>query len=115
MAVSVSTGTTAGRSQFVLGDRRATIIDVTFDSSYPTNGESLVLTPYVQGPIAAVFASVKTNLEANEANVVAAVYDRVNSKILLFNRAAGDAADLQEVANTTDLTGCVVTLFIIGE
>lgn len=106
MAVSVSTGTTKGRSQFVLGNRRAAIIEVTFDSSYPTGGETLDLEPYIQGPVAAVFCDVKATNASDD--VQGARYDRTNSKIVLVDFDS-------EIADTTDISDTVVVLFIIGE
>lgn len=99
----------------LLGNRRVVTGRITFDSSYPTGGESLPLTALglttVQNiDITNVFASSTTSY------VVAWNKSATAPLLQVFfgdNNNAADAAFL-EVANTTDLSATVVRFEATG-
>ncbi len=95
----------------VFGDRYVRIWDVTFDTSYPTGGESLTaadldlrVVEFVQGDSKGTGWVVQ--------------YDYANSKLKVFgvNSAEATAAVqvLDEVADTTNLSTVVVRLMAVG-
>ena len=109
----------------VIGSRQMTTLDITFDSSYPTGGESLDLDDYV-GTIDMVMCET-----SNEGHSV--FYDRTNKKLKLFTSAVGvvidsatgsNANDLSteltvadayaEVADTTDCSTVTTTIVVYG-
>lgn len=89
------------------GDRiRMMVVSIDFDNSYPTGGEALDLSgdfPILLG----VFT------DGGKAGYVPQ-YDYANKKILMYE-AGADAAALDEVADTTDLSAITgVKLLAIG-
>lgn len=120
MAVTVSTGTHAGRDGLnALAARYTSIVRVTFDSSYPTGGEPFDPKKYVGFTPAVVLVIPRYSSGATGAAGRVFEYDHTNKKIVAFQQkdpAAAGGADIQlpEVANTTDLSGVVVDVVIIG-
>ena len=97
----------------VTGNRLTVALKITFDSSYPTNGEALDLTAYV---------SNIENVAIEESGGYVFQYDRTNKKLKAFNVAASDqtptaditAAALAEVTNATNLSSVVTYLTVTG-
>lgn len=83
----------------VSGNRRSNIVDVTFDSSYPTGGEAL--TPAQLGLI-----SVDTVLADGKLGYTFP-YDRTNQKLLAFNGTT-------QAANEADLSAVTTRVVAIG-
>tara|TARA_R100001509_G_C4882301_1_gene220552 strand:- start:3549 stop:3860 length:312 start_codon:yes stop_codon:yes gene_type:complete len=88
----------------VTGNRLTVALKVTFDDSYPTNGEALDLTAYV------------SNIETVHVEVSGGFvfqYDRTNKKLKAFEAGAdGDALD--EVDNATNLSSVVTYVTVTG-
>ena len=124
MALTV---TQKGRDN-VIGTRKMIVLDITFDSSYPTGGEALDLTDYV-GTIESVTIEQKDGYQF--------MYDRANKKVKVFSPtldvvivdsdgpAASDnnlVAELDgttanratEVANLTNLSTLSTTIVLTG-
>lgn len=89
-----------GRST-VFGNKKVTVADITFDSSYPTGGEDL-------NPSALGLAFVDF-LVADGANGYNMVYDYANSKLKAYGSTAGT-----EVANATNLATVVCRVMAVG-
>lgn len=79
------------------------LVDVTFDSSYPTGGEPLTASDLGFGSVLSVVGDV---LPSGAVRYVA--YDRTNSKLLAFD------ADGAQIADTTSLATITVRLLVRG-
>lgn len=93
-----------------VGHRRGVIVDVDFDSSYPTGGESLTASDLG-------FAGTVDLLLAEPQSGYVFEYDRVNSKLLAYYGDNNNASDgpLIEVPNTTNLSTVTnVRVFAVG-
>ena len=85
------------------------VIDVTFDSSYPTGGETLDFTTLGFDTVLAVIPAGKTTGGYEFA------YDYGNSKIIAYwVDTSVDGAAMAQVANTTDLSAVVARFVVIG-
>jgi len=113
MAVTVSTGVTKGRAgPNALGARPTAVYSITFDSSYPTNGEAVNLAALCGFTPAFVFFSQRAPLTGGYHFV----WDRTNKKILVFwVDTTVDGAAMAEVANTTNLSTLVVDVLLVGD
>ena len=105
MALTVTT-----KSNFVIGDRRAVIADIDFDSSYPTGGEDL--TPETLG-----FTSRADFVLAEPAGGYLFEYDHTGKKLIARrgdnpNAAAAPAVEVTAATNLSTVTG--VRIFAIG-
>lgn len=111
MALTIARVTGADRIE---GNKKVKVRDVTFDNSYPTTGE----------PLAAADVGLKViefvrGLSAKNATGTLGLplaYDYTNSKLqaLEYNGAAAGVAQLQEVANTTNLAAFTARLEFVG-
>lgn len=82
--------------------------NVTFDSSYPTGGESITPTNLsLLSQIVSMFGSPDS-----DANAYRLSFDYTNSKLMVFSQGAADAGD--EVANTTDLSALSFNCEFVG-
>lgn len=106
MALTVASINSDGLDADVWGRTRVRIVDVTFDNSYPTNGESFAPSDVGLHEIDAVIVTGDTG-----GYVVQ--YDRANEKLVAYE-AGADGAALDEVANTTDLSSVTITAIAIG-
>lgn len=85
------------------------VIDVTFDSSYPTGGEALDFTTLGFDTVLAVIPAGKTTGGYEFA------YDYGNSKIIAYwVDTTVDGAAMAEVANATNLSTVVARFVVIG-
>jgi hypothetical protein len=88
----------------VTGNRLTVALKITFDSSYPTGGETLDLTAYVN--------NIETVMVETSGGFVFG-YDRTNKKLKAFEAGAdGDALD--EVDNATNLSTVVTFISVTG-
>jgi len=79
-------------------------LKITFDASYPTGGEALDLTAYVN--------NIETAMVETSGGFVFG-YDRTNKKLKAFEAGAdGDALD--EVDNATNLSTVVTFITVTG-
>jgi hypothetical protein len=81
---------------------------ITFDSSYPTNGEAVVYGDFKFG---LELAHLQT--EGASTNGYVSQWDKATGKIQMYE-AGADAAALDEVANTTDLSAELVNFIAFG-
>ena len=102
--------TVTPRQNFVIGDRRAVIADVDFDSSYPTGGEDLL-------PTTLGFTSRADFVLVEPAGGYTFEYDHTNSKVIARqgdnpNAAAAPAVQVPNTTNLSAVTG--VRVLAIG-
>lgn len=91
------------------GNKKVVVVDVTFDSSYPTGGESLTAANLGLTKIQYVAPGVA------DTNYVTR-YDYTNSKLLAYTSDYSTDVDgpLIEVANATSLATADVRLLVVG-
>lgn len=99
------------------GNTQTTLLTVTFDSSYPTGGESFNADNYGLGRMVSItFAGKGTGTGFVPS------YDATNKKILLFQGPPGDgqavspgpAVPLPEVGDTEDASSAVFLVTIVS-
>ena len=97
------------------GDKRVRVYDVTFDSSYPTGGESLTPADVGLKIIHTVQGSPARNADGPLAHPI--VYDYANSKLLAhqFDGSALSTQAFEEVAAGADLSAFSTRLMIVGK
>lgn len=88
----------------VTGNRLTVALKITFDSSYPTGGEALDLTSYVN--------NIETAMIEGSGGYVFE-YDRTNKKVKAFE-AGADGAALDEVTAATNLSTVVTYVTVSG-
>lgn len=98
--------------QTVFGNRKVVFAKVTFDSSYPTGGESLV--PSDLGLKSIDFISDQTAAADAGTTAIVTKYDYTNQKLQAFWGNAGTASVLPEVTGTTDLQTYISRHVVIG-
>lgn len=105
--------TLTNKRRWSVGPYRMVTADATFDSSYPTGGESLTAADLALLRLDTVVLTPAVN-----ATPVAAVlrYDAANSKVLAYQADGGEAglASLKQVADTTDLSAYSFQIVGIG-
>ena len=89
----------------VTGNRLTVALKITFDNSYPTGGEALDLTQYVN--------NIETvHIENMDGYLLE--YDRANGKVLAFESGA-DGSNNDEVANASSaLNGKISFITVSG-
>lgn len=101
MAIAIGKVTLDNRN-FVIGNRRQVVVDVTLDNSYPTGGYALSLaTLGVDGVTDYVIATSTSTGHTFS-------YNYSTSKLMAFNGTT-------QIANTTDLSAVVVRLIAQGK
>jgi hypothetical protein len=113
MALTVSTGTNPGRNgPNVMGQRKTAVLRLSFDDSYPTGGEAIAFSQYVDFTPDMVFVSQR--LPVDVAYVF--TYDHAGQLLQAFwVDTSVDGAALAEVADETDLSAVVVDVLLIGD
>jgi hypothetical protein len=106
MVLTVGTPEGAPTETGVPGNLKYRIVKITFDSSYAAGGEALTATTLGFETVALVIA------QAEDSGYVAQ-YDYTNSKLALYE-AGADAAALDEVAATTDVSAVIVRCLVLG-
>lgn len=102
MALTLARVATQKHQPQAIGTLRTVLIDVTFDASYPTGGESL--TPEMVGLVGILGGFPVSWTAAHAGYTVRLAGDRV----LVYD----DEGD--EIADTTDLSALVLRLLIVG-
>lgn len=98
------------KKEFVIGDRKAVLADVTFDNSYPTGGEPLAKKD--------LFFDVEVDhVDASPAGGFTFHWDDANAKLLAYqgDNTNAAAAPSVQVANATDLHTVTTRVFAIGK
>jgi len=91
-------------------EKQRAIYQVTLDSSYPTGGEAADFTSLA--PFSAVDCVLVHG--SDSANGYVPQWDSSNDKLMMYE-AGADAAALDEVANTTDLSAETIVVEVIGD
>jgi hypothetical protein len=104
--------TIAAQRVWAAGSVKLATIDVTFDSSYPDNGESLTGADLGMD-ILLDFVSDGFAMKSDGTLGVMTKYDYANSKLLAFK--SNTAANPQEVGDTASLDTYKVRLLILGK
>ena len=99
---------------FTSGNKRHRVYDVTFDSSYPTGGESLTASDVNLRKIEQLIVHGPATATRGGTTGVLATYDYTNSKLQAFWGNAGTASVLPEVTNTTDIATQICRITAIG-
>lgn len=114
MAITVSTGTTKGRANDVIGARRVTRVRVTLDTSYPTGGYSFDPKSAVNGGHNGAVSIVKLFPRwvtgATGSTTRRFEYDYTNKKIIGFVTSTG-----VEIGNAVDVSGVVLDVEVISD
>lgn len=93
-------------------DAKIVVAEFTFDSSYPTGGEAIDIINQL-GISDVYFVAIEQVTPLDTAYVVH--YDRTNAKLVVdWVDTTVDGAALAEVADTTNLSGLKVRLFVYG-
>lgn len=90
---------------YSVGNYRIEVVDLTFDSSYPTGGEALTLT-HISKPFFGICTII--GLGAADGAAIGAKYDPGTGKVLVY-------ATTGQVANATDCTDLVVRVAVFGK
>lgn len=91
----------------IVGAQKETTKDVTFDSSYPTNGEALTASDLGLNRVEYATAVPITGTGGGE-NVAFAKYDVTNSKLILYNETPA------EIGNASDVSTVIVRVVARG-
>lgn len=106
MAITITTPSGATEGATIGGASKFTIKRIQLDDSYPTGGESLTAANLGMTALHIVICDT-------ESSGYVAQYDYTNSKIEVYE-AGADAAALDEVADTTDLSAVYVRVLAYG-
>lgn len=109
MALTIAKVTGADHTD---GNKRIKVRTITFDSSYPTGGESLTAADVKLRKIEFVSDGVARNTAGTLA--VNTSYDYTNSKLFAYETAGTVDTAHKEVTNATDLSTYSVRLRIEG-
>jgi len=97
MALTIATSSAGVEfERGVPGDMQYRVFEITFDSSYPTGGESMTAADIG-------FSKIEFITFAGGDGGYVFDYDFANSKVIVY-RSAGSAAALGQVPNTTNLS-----------
>ena len=105
MAVSVARSTGVPGPLMSLGGLRAVVVDITYDSSYPTGGETLTAADVGLGEI--LFAQMTPAIKSDTTAAVLPYYHVATGKIITYWGNAGSASILPETTDTTSLSGYI--------
>ena len=110
MALTVSAADPLLDTQF-FGQLKVKFVDVTFDSSYASGGESLTARDLGLQEVLIVLAET-----AQDSDAYLVKYDKANAKLLCFVQAAGgdSVAGLAQASALDDLSGVTVRLMAMG-
>lgn len=101
-------------SAYTSGNKRHRVYDVTFDSSYPTGGESLTAADVNLRKIEELIVHGPATATRGGTTGVLATYDYTNSKLQAFWGNAGTASVLPEVTDTTNVATQICRITAIG-
>lgn len=97
----------------VAGNKKVRYRTVTFDSSYPTDGEAIAASDFGLKKIE-VLEVCGLAMKTDESDAVAVSHDPTAGTLVAFQSTTGAPAKLVEVANTTDLSAYSVIVKAIG-
>jgi hypothetical protein len=118
MALTITqvTHPNAAHTEFSFGPFRARIVDISFDSSYPTGGETL--TPEMLGwsELIGVMEIVPPMNEAQTLSLQSGAWPYQGDLFMQAFRAPADASDapFDEVASTGNLSGYTGRYLVFG-
>ena len=112
MALTVAKVT--GQQDFVAGNRKHKVRTITFDSSYPTGGESLTAADLGLKSITEIRPHGSFRAAAN-TSAIEVSFDYTNAKLIAFWGNAGTASVQPEVTNTTDLSTYSGRITAVGQ
>lgn len=101
-------------ASFTISNKKLRVYDVTFDSSYPTGGESLTAADVGLKKIEQLIVHGPATATRGGTTGVLATYDYTNSKLQAFWGNAGTASVLPEVTDTTDIATQICRITAIG-
>lgn len=90
---------------YAVGNLRCEVVDLTFDSSYPTNGEALTLN-HISAPVFGLCNII--SLGSADGAAISAKYVPSTGKVIVY-------ATTGEVANATDCTDLIVRVAVWGQ
>ena len=98
---------------YSLGNLKAVLVDLTFDSSYPTGGE--VLTPSLVGLTTIVHVSSAYALHSTPTTAVGVVWNPATGKLIaLYSTANASNVPIAEAGSTDDLSAFTCRCMIYG-
>lgn len=89
---------------YSVGNLKMEVVDVTFDSSYPTSGETATLV-HINNPVFGICSI--TSLGTADGAAISAKYVPSTGKVIVY-------ATTGEVANATDCTDLIVRVAVWG-
>ena len=102
--------TISGEDRRVMGDRLVIDAKVTFDSSYPTNGEALAASDF-QG-----LAQIDNLIvHSTSAALFRVIWDDTNSKLKAYIDAGGDDSTEAEVGNGVNIATLTCLVQVTGK
>jgi len=111
MALTVSTGTTKGRSNDAWGARAVTLLEVTLDDDYTTDGWAFDPKAYGhQGVVKRVILTPRFVAGATGPLDTIFVYDYANEKIFAYVASTG-----AELAASADKSATVLDVIVLSE
>ena len=96
------------------GNKRRRVYDVTFDSSYPTGGESLTAADVNLRKIEQLIVHGPSTATRGGTTGAFPSYDYTNAKLQLFWGNADTASVAPEVTSTTDVATQICRITAIG-
>lgn len=97
MAISASRVTTGGVPYRIVGNRKETVTDVTFDNSYPTGGEAVTAANLGLSNLDEV-TDIQVKAVGGTVNVANVFFDEVNSKLIVYDETPAEVADAATLA-----------------
>jgi hypothetical protein len=97
MAISASRVTTGGVPYRIVGNKKETVTDVTFDSSYPTGGEAVTASDLGLSNLEEV-VDLQVKTVGGTVNVANIFFDEVNSKLKVYDETPAEVADTATLA-----------------
>ena len=99
------------RRSYKLGNRTQKVVEVTFDDSYPNNGEAITAANVGLKHIDNI--QCEPAVAADGATAVLVAWDRTNSKLLAFESGASGAV-FPEKGDTESLATYVASVTVTG-
>ncbi len=96
----------------VPGAEYVSIVDITFDSSYPANGEAVTPATFGLRQISTILPALARDPDTADLAVLL-VFDSAASKLVAFWVGSVDGP-LEEVPNTTDLSAYTASVVAYG-
>ena len=101
-------------ASFTISNKKLRVYDVTFDSSYPTGGESLTAADVGLKKIEQLIVHGPSTATRGGTTGAFPSYDYTNSKLQLFWGNADTASVAPEVTDTTDVATQICRVTVVG-